>query len=86
MKTLFRALTLTLLAMLVAACSRVTIDNYDKLEVGMHYDEVKQILGPPTKCSDVLVMRTCTWGDDRRYVSVSFVSDQVVVFTAENLR
>lgn len=86
MKALFRALAPLLLAILVTGCSRVTIDNYDRLEVGMRYDEVKQILGPPNKCSDVLVMRTCTWGDDRRYVSVGFVSDQVVIVTAENLR
>lgn len=73
-------------ALLLAACSRLTVENYDKLRVGMRYDEVKQILGAPEKCSDVLTVKSCTWGDDKRFIQVNFVADQVVLFNSSNLR
>jgi len=81
-----RLLALVLLVLVASACSRLTVENYDRLRVGMRYEEVREVLGPPTRCSDLLTVRSCTWGDDTRYVRVSFVADQVVVFHAENLR
>lgn len=79
-------LAVAALALLLAACSRLTVENYDKLRVGMRYDEVKQILGAPEKCSDVLTVKSCTWGDDKRFIQVNFVADQVVLFNSSNLR
>jgi hypothetical protein len=75
--------TLTIAA---AACSRLSVENYDRLKIGMRYDEVKALLGAPSKCSDLLTIKSCTWGDEKRYVQVSFVADQVVLFNSENLR
>ncbi len=83
---MIRFCAVALATVVLSACTQVTMENYDRLRVGMRYEEVKAILGAPTQCSDVLVMRTCTWGSERRYISVSFVSDQVVVFHAENIR
>ena len=74
------------LAVLLAACSKLTVENYDKLKVGMPYTEVKQLLGPPERCSDVLGMKSCTWGDEKRHITVNFIGDQVVIFNAENIR
>ena len=74
------------LAILLAACGKLSVQNYDKLKIGMPYTEVKQILGPPDQCSDVLGVKSCTWGDDKRYVNVNFLSDQVIIFNAENIR
>ena len=79
-------LTLLSLALLLAACSKLTVENYDKIKVGMPYQEVKQLLGPPAKCGDVLGVKHCTWGDEQRHIDVSFIGDQVVIFTAENIR
>lgn len=79
-------LALFALAATLAACSKLTVENYDKLRMGMSYAEVKQVLGAPDKCSDVLAVKSCTWGDDSRYVQVNFVSDQVILFTSSNLR
>lgn len=72
--------------LLVAGCSKLTAANYEKLKMGMSYGEVKALLGEPAKCSDLLAAKQCTWGDESRSVSVSFVGDQVVLFAAQNLR
>lgn len=74
------------LAVWLAACSKLTVENYDKLKVGMPYTEVKQLLGTPERCSDVLGVKSCTWGDDQRHITVNFIGDQVVIFNAENIR
>ena len=74
------------LAILLAACGKLSVENYDKLKIGMPYTEVKQILGPPEHCSDVLGVKSCTWGDDKRYINVNFLGDQVIIFNAENIR
>ncbi|OFZ68764.1 MAG: hypothetical protein A2Z01_11930 [Betaproteobacteria bacterium RBG_16_58_11] len=77
---------LVTLTILLAACGKLTVENYDKLKVGMPYTEVKQLLGPPERCSDLLGMKSCTWGDDKRHITVNFIGDQVVIFNAENIR
>lgn len=74
------------LTILLAACGKLTVENYDKLKVGMPYTEVKQLLGTPAHCSDVLGVKSCTWGDETRHITVNFIGDQVVIFTAENIR
>ena len=74
------------LALLLAACGKLNVENYDKLKSGMSYEEVKRILGPPAKCSDVLGVKQCSWGDETRHVDVSFIGDQVLIFSAENIR
>ncbi|HJV27160.1 MAG TPA: hypothetical protein VJ673_15850 [Aromatoleum sp.] len=79
-------IALTAAAALAAGCNRLTVENYDKIRVGMRYEEVKQVLGAPDKCSDVLAVKTCKWGNDERHIQVNFVADQVVLFTSENLR
>lgn len=78
-------MALALLALL-AACSKLTLENYNKLQAGMSYDEVTQLIGPPEKCDDVLGLRSCTWGDEKHFVSVTFAADKALVFSAQNLR
>lgn len=74
------------LALLLVACSPLTVEKYDQLKTGMRYEEVKKILGPPTKCSDILGVKHCTWGDEKRHIDVNFLGDQVLIFSAENIR
>ena len=74
------------LLVLLAACSPLSIEKYDKLKTGMSYEEVKKILGAPAKCNDILGVKHCTWGDDKRHIDVSFAGDQVLLFTASNIR
>lgn len=86
MKTCARiALALCLLVGLVA-CSPITLENYEKLKVGMSYDEVKGILGKPSKCSELLVVKQCTWGDERAGISANFMAEKLVTHSANNLQ
>ena len=66
-------------------CSKLTIENYNKLSVGMPYEEVTQLLGNPAACDDVMGVRTCRWGDDTRSVNVSFVAGKTLLFSSSNL-
>ncbi|HMK55555.1 MAG TPA: DUF3862 domain-containing protein [Dissulfurispiraceae bacterium] len=70
----------------LAGCSRLTMDNYNKIKGGMAYDEVVKILGSPDKCNDVIGMRNCVWGDEKKSVTVAFVGDKVLLFSANNIR
>lgn len=81
-----RILGVAALALGIAACTKLTVENYDQIKVGMRYDEVKRLLGEPTKCSDLMTVRSCTWGDEARHVQVNFIADQVVLFSSANLR
>ena len=71
---------------LLAACSAVTADNYAKLHAGMSMAEVQDILGKPNSCSDVILVKKCTWGDEARYITVAFAGDAVLTTTADGLK
>jgi outer membrane protein assembly factor BamE (lipoprotein component of BamABCDE complex) len=80
-------LCVALLALAAAAgCTKLTPENYAKIKVGMPYAEVAAILGEPTGCDAVLAIKSCSWSDDARKVSIQFIGDQVVMSSAENLR
>jgi hypothetical protein len=66
-------------------CSRLTLENYSKIEAGMSYDEVTQLIGEPVKCDDVMGVRSCSWGDEKRSASVTFAGDKVLLFSSSNL-
>lgn len=78
-------LGLTLLLALLG-CSKLTMENYGRISMGMPYDEVVGLIGKPTKCDDAMGLRTCTWGDETRSVHVNFVGDKVVLFSSSNLK
>jgi len=71
---------------LAAGCSKLTLENYDRIKVGMSFAEVKQILGDPVKCDEVVGVRSCVWGDGARQVNVSLAADRVVVHSAKGLK
>lgn len=79
------ALAMGLLLMLLG-CSKLTLENYGKIGVGMSYDEVTQLIGAPDRCDDVMGVRSCQWGDDRRSIQVSFVAGKVLLFSSANLQ
>ena len=74
------------LVLALAACSKITQTNYDKLHAGMTYAQVKEVLGDPESCSDVLGIKSCTWGDAKRHIDVNFLGDQALAFSAQGLR
>lgn len=86
MKKLGSVMCLSLVSILLAACDRLTPDNYDKLEVGMPYDEVVAILGEPTECSAVVNTKSCRWGKDDKYVDAKIVGESVIFLNAKGLK
>lgn len=74
------------LLLVMLGCSKVTLDNYNKINVGMSYDEVTQLIGAPEKCDDVMGLRNCQWGDEKRSINVSFVGGEVLLFASSNLQ
>jgi hypothetical protein len=83
--TIRTVLTMGLMLVLLG-CSRLTLENYSKITMGMEYDDVTRLLGAPAHCDDVMGMRTCQWGDDKRSVNVSFVAGKVLIFSSSNLQ
>lgn len=73
------------LLLLLSACSRLTLENYDKVKTGMTYDEVKSILGSANKCDELLGIKTCEWGNEEHKIVVNFVAGKVIFTSAENI-
>ena len=84
---LFRIAALALFSILLAACgSQLNLENYNKLKVGQSYDEVRQVVGDPARCDEMLGVRTCLWGDEQRGISVNFVAGRVMLLSARNIK
>lgn len=79
------ALTMSVL-LLMLGCSKLTLENYSKIDTGMTFEEVTALIGSPERCDDVLGIRNCEWGDEKRSVKVSFVGGKVILFTSSNLK
>ena len=75
---------LLLLALLVA-CSKVTNENYRKIQVGMDYPLIVQLLGEPARCDALLNAKSCTWGSKDKTIDIQFVADKVVFFSSKGL-
>jgi hypothetical protein len=74
------------LLLLVLGCSQLTQENYNKISVGMSYDEVTALIGKPDTCDDVMGVRNCVWGNEKRSVQVGFVADKVLLYSSNNLK
>ena len=48
--------------------------------------EVEQLLGTPTDCSGALGMSSCTWGDQKSFISVQYAGDKVLIFSGQGLK
>lgn len=81
-----RSIALLSLCVLLAACSKVNQENYSKLSSGMSKAEVETLLGKPTDCSGALGMSSCTWGDQKSFISVQYAGDKVLMFSGQGLK
>lgn len=70
-------------AMLVAACSRATVENYSKIQAGMTRDQVYEILGQPDEVSGggigQLTVSSEVWKGRKQTIQVTFGSDKVAL-------
>jgi hypothetical protein len=71
------------LALLIAACSKVTQENYAKVRNGMTEQQVYAILGQPTEeaSRDMLGMSATTakWVSGDTVINIQFVGGKVVL-------
>lgn len=81
-----RLFALTAAVLALAACSRLTQENYDKLKAGMAYEDVEAVLGRPSQCSEALTVRTCIWGDEASNINANFIAGKAVMFSSKNIR
>lgn len=81
-----RSIALLSLCVLLTACSKVNQENYSKLKAGMSKDEVERLLGAPGECAGALGMSSCTWGDDKTFISVQYAGDKVMMFSGKGLK
>ena len=86
MRSRYWLIAIAAVAVLLSGCSKLTPENYAKLKSGLTYAEVKSILGEPARCDDLVGFKSCRWGDDSRNITVRFAGDQVVLYSAENVR
>lgn len=70
---------------LTIGCSKVTTENYDKIKMGMQYDEVIAFLGQADQCDGAMGIKNCTWGNEDRHIMVNFAGDRVILFSAKKL-
>ena len=82
MKKLF-TLLLASTVLLLAACSKLTEDNLEKVHNGMSTSDVKAILGEPTTSETgnalgLISGTTYTYHTDKSDVKISFVDDKVI--------
>ncbi|HOL64758.1 MAG TPA: DUF3862 domain-containing protein [Accumulibacter sp.] len=74
-------------SMLLFGCNqKLSLENYDKLKVGQSYEEVKQIIGEPAQCDELLGVRSCRWGDSNRGILAAFLAGKVVMLSANGLQ
>ena len=71
---------------LLAACSKINQENYSKLAAGMPKAQVESLLGSPTECSGAIGLTSCTWGDQKSFISVQYAADKVVLFSGQGLK
>ena len=82
----FSSLVVMIIVLLIAGCSKLTMGNYNKLKMGMAYNEVVNTIGSPDKCNDVIGMRNCEWGNETKSINVTFAEDKVLFFTCNGIR
>ncbi len=81
-----RYIFLAALATLIFGCSRLTQDNYDKLKMGMDYNEVVSLLGKPDNCSETLGAKKCIWGNEQKNITVSFLGDKIILHSSKSIK
>ncbi|MFK8330615.1 hypothetical protein M2D63_011430 [Pseudomonas sp. BJa5] len=81
-----RSLALLSLCVFLTACNKINQENYSHIKTGMAKAEVEQLLGSPKECSGALGMSSCTWGDDKAFISVQYAADKVLMYSGQGLK
>jgi len=75
------------LSLLLLACSKVSYENYQQLEMGMDYQEVVNLLGEPDACTDTLGNKQCLWGEEKSsHIRVNSLAGKVIFYQQSGLK
>jgi len=86
MKSIKKLIAVILLfCVIFLGCTKLNRENYDKIKLGMSYEQVVDIIGSPDKCDAALGMKNCIWGNDRKNITIKFVADKVVLPSLKGL-
>ena len=70
-------------ALMLASCSKVTQENFAKIQDGMTEQEVSSILGSPAESSSGSILgvsgTSSVWKDDGTTITVRFVNGKVAM-------
>ncbi|KID56927.1 hypothetical protein N473_20380 [Pseudoalteromonas luteoviolacea CPMOR-1] len=69
----------------LTACSKVSIENYEKISVGMEKAELEQVLGSADSCEEKTLHTNCVWGNESKNITVTLVSGRVTLFSKKGL-
>jgi len=70
----------------LAGCSKVNKENYDKIKIGMNFEEVVGVLGKPDTCEEPLLKtKSCMWGPSDKQIKIKFAGDTVVWRSSEGI-
>jgi hypothetical protein len=68
------------------ACSQLTNEKYQMLELGMDKKEVIGILGNAASCSETLGTENCIWGEEEgKNITVKFIGGKAIIFNKNGL-
>ena len=83
------AAILLMAALLLVGCTRLTQENYNKIEEGMAYQDVLTILGEPTESKSIgigpLSGTAATWDDGTTRISIKFLNEKVQLKSLEKV-
>jgi len=65
----------------LGACSKVNLENYEKISIGMDKSEVEAILGRADNCEEKTLHTNCIWGDEGKNIEITLVSDKVSLYS-----
>ena len=74
-----------LFSVVLFGCSKLNRENYDKIKVGMDYQQVVSIIGDPDKCDAIMGSKNCVWGDENKNITINFIGDKVFVLSMNGL-
>ncbi len=82
----YRLLTCTLAALLLSGCSKLSKENFDKLEAGMSRAEVEAIIGDADNCSQAMGTQSCLWGEEEGpHIKAVFMADRAIGYSFDGL-
>ena len=85
-KMKFFLLVLLTILLFTSGCSKITKENYDKLEIGMEYSEVITILGKPDNCSDTMGAKSCIWGNEAKNITINFLAEKSIILSSVGIK